>query len=102
MELYFGDVGAELLLADLRACKLVQRLAGGCRIAFAASESGHGDRLAALLQVLVPMLRAMGSMPLEAGGAASRDEEVEVIDTRPEWERKALRPIGGWQYGNRR
>ena len=100
LELYDGgsnDTAAGLLLKDLQSCRLVEKHFGSV-IELSENDNGHSDRLAALLQVLVPMLRAMGSMPLEAGGAAGRDEEVEAIDTRPEWERKALRPIGGWQY----
>lgn len=107
LELYddgSGDGAAGLLLADLQNCRLIEKPFGSV-IELEENENGHSDRLAALLQIIPPMLRAMGTMPMDAGGtgAGRGDEEEEVIDTRPEWERKALRLTwGGWQYRNRR
>ncbi len=91
IELGRNDGADELLLHDLQNCRLVEK-SYGCRVEFATDEFGHGDRGSALLEVLPSMLRVLGSLPPDvARGTPRGGEDEEVRDTRPEWERKALR-----------
>jgi hypothetical protein len=96
IELYSGDDGAELLLRDLQGCRLAEKSNGVC-IELPETDDGHGDRLSALLQVLPPMLRAIGSLPI--GPGTGRDDEREPEPRRDDprdWRNKVLRVPGGW------
>jgi hypothetical protein len=60
LETYSDGADGDLLLEDLRGCRVVQK-AYGHRLEFAENEWGHSDRLAAMVQALPWILEGMGA-----------------------------------------
>jgi hypothetical protein len=58
----------EPLLRDLRAARIQERSAGGCRVVSPRDESGHGDSLSGLLQALLATSRLDHAAPSQIAG----------------------------------
>lgn len=69
IELYRGEPAADLLIEDVYGVRVAEKVYGH-KLEYPENENGHGDRLAALANVLPFALETLGQVPVEIGAAA--------------------------------